>query len=83
MVEAKAANATGGHRVAVSVEVEQIPGSDRKVRVVRHVEDLGIDDDVASRCRSRGGVRAGADANQTDAAAVGAGLFTPPPQKEA
>lgn len=36
-----------GHRVAIWVEIEQIPGSDRRVRVVRHVEDLGLDPDVA------------------------------------
>ncbi len=35
-----------GHRVAIWVEVEPIPGSDRKVRVVRHVEDLGVDLDL-------------------------------------
>jgi hypothetical protein len=36
-----------GHRVAVWVEIEQIAGSDKRVRVVRHVEDLGVDADVA------------------------------------
>ena len=36
-----------GHRVAIWVEIEQIPGSDRRVRVVRHVEDLGLDPEVA------------------------------------
>jgi hypothetical protein len=35
-----------GHRVVIWVEVEQIPGSDRRVRVVRHVEDMGADPDV-------------------------------------
>jgi len=31
----------------VWIEVEQINGSDRKVRVVRWVEDLGVDPSVA------------------------------------
>jgi hypothetical protein len=36
-----------GHRVAIWVEVEPIPGSDKKVRVVRHAEDLGLDREFA------------------------------------
>jgi hypothetical protein len=40
-----------GHRVAIWVEVEPIPGSDRKVRVVRHVEDLGVDRDIIQPTR--------------------------------
>jgi hypothetical protein len=40
-----------GHRVAIWVEVEPIPGSDRKVRVVRHVEDLGVDPELGQPTR--------------------------------
>jgi hypothetical protein len=36
-----------GHRVAIWVEVEQIPGSHRKVRVVGHAEDLGLEREFA------------------------------------
>lgn len=40
---AKRLTALVGHKVMVWVEVEQIPNSTRKSRVVRHVEDLGVD----------------------------------------
>ena len=32
-----------GHRVAIWIEVEEINGGTNKVRVVRHVDDLGVD----------------------------------------
>lgn len=35
-----------GHKVVVWVQVEQMAGSTNKVRVIRHVEDLGVDDTV-------------------------------------
>lgn len=40
-----------GHRVLVWVEVEPIPGDaeGRKARVVRHVEDLGVDAEAGSK----------------------------------
>jgi len=43
---AKRLTALRGHRVMVWIEVEQING-DRKVRVVRWVEDLGVDPSLA------------------------------------
>lgn len=40
-----------GHRVTLYIELEQMRGGSKKVRVLRHVEDLGIDPnyDAASR----------------------------------
>lgn len=38
-----------GHRVLVYVEVEEINGGQSKVRVLRHVESLGVDNDAASK----------------------------------
>lgn len=37
-----------GHRVMVWIAMEEIAGGGRKVRVLRHVEDLGVDTDVAT-----------------------------------
>lgn len=32
-----------GHRVLLHIEVEEVPGRDFKVRVIRHVQDLGVE----------------------------------------
>lgn len=32
-----------GHKVVVWIEVESVPGKDFKVRVLRHIQDLGVD----------------------------------------
>jgi len=45
---AKRLQALTFHRVRVWVEVEEINNGASKVRVIRHVEDLGLDKDLAS-----------------------------------
>lgn len=49
LIMAKRLRSLVGNRVAIWVEVEETGDGDRKVRVVRHVEDLGPDTSTAEQ----------------------------------